>query len=323
MYGPRIAASRKACLAESVVDDTKGDFPADFSLPQVGRALFWYTIYKPPKRSIEMKGNTLRAFLLALACTASAAWAVIPNTRARSVHLHHYPTPPATAIRGTVTVTETQTNSYYCIINCDRAYCGIQDLHGKRMFIFSVWEPGDDHDFKASAASVPEELRVKMLFAAEGTHVSRFGGEGTGARSLTDIAWKVGEPVSARIEIEPDGTDHTAFSCFVKQGEGDWKLLAKFSTLGPAKPFLGCASFVEDFWRTPESARLSRRAVFSGFAYRAADGGGWVPANSVRFTGDDLKADNVDAGKVSEGAFYLQTGGDTKNKGIPIGTVAE
>ena len=168
-----------------------------------------------------------------------------------------------------------------------------------------------------------EELRVKMLFAAEGTHVSRFGGEGTGSRSLTDIAWKVGEPVSARIEIEPDGTDHTAFSCFVKQGEGDWKLLAKFSTLGPAKPFLGCASFVEDFWRTPESARLSRRAVFSDFAYRAADGGEWVPANSVRFTGDDLKADNVDAGKVSEGAFYLQTGGDTKNKGIPIGTVAE
>ena len=257
--------------------------------------------------------------LAAFVALLSAASAAVPQTRARSVHLHHFPVAPgATALQGTVQVEVSQTNSYFCIINCDRAYCGIQELKDRRIFIFSVWEPGDYNDSRARAAAIPLEMRVKTLFAAEGTEVSRFGGEGTGAKTITDIGWKVGESVSARIETEPDGDDRTAFSCFVKVGDGEWKLLAKLATLGVQKPLDGFASFVEDFWRTTESAQLVRKATFSGFASRSAGAKEWIPADAVKFTADNLKAHNIDAGKVSEGAFFLQTGGETRNTGIPL-----
>ena len=271
-----------------------------------------------------MRYKATYLFLAALAAMASAATAAIPSTRARSVHLHHFPVAPgATALKGTVTVTESQTNSYYCIINCDRAYCGIQDLHGRRIFIFSVWEPGDSRNLSALASAVPDDQRVKTLFAAKGTEVSRFGGEGTGAKTITDVGWKVGEPVSARVEIEPDGADRTAFSCFAKVGKGEWSLVARLSTPGPAKPLAGFASFVEDFWRTPESARLVRRAVFSGYESRSAGAEEWTPATAVKFTADNLKSDSIDAGKVTDGAFFLQTGGETRNLGIPLWGTAQ
>jgi len=275
-----------------------------------------------------MKGNCMgRASALAAfaAFLALGAYADVPDTRARSVHLYHgpYVGETVTALRGSVAVSEVQTNSYYAIINCERAYCGVQDLQGHRVFLFSVWEPGDPMDLKAKEAAVAAEDRAKVLYLAEGFESARFGHEGTGVKVMSDIGWKTGEVVSAWIELAPDGDSRTAFTCRIKgPGPGDWRKVATISTVGKVAS-LGCAvSFVEDFWRTPESARLVRRAVFSGFEEQTAQSGGWTPLPMVKFSADSLPVDSIDAGKVGPGAFFLQTGGDTKNVNIPLWGVA-
>ena len=243
--------------------------------------------------------------------------------QARSVHLTYGPlVPKATAAEGTVTVSETHPGSYFAILCCDRGYCGVQDLGpGGRVFIFSVWEPGNPLDLQARADAVAEEVRAKVVYCAPGTEATRFGGEGTGAKTLTPFDWKVGEPVSARLEVAPDG-NRTAFTCSVKKGrDGAWKKLATVSTLG-AKPELGrIYSFVEDFARNYESATQVRRAEFGGFRSREAGCADWLPATKAFFTGDSTPLTNVDAGKTADGGFFLQTGGDTRNTHAPLRTV--
>lgn len=245
--------------------------------------------------------------------------------QARSVHLSHQPlAPQATAVEGTVTVTETQPSSYFAIIGCDRGYCGVQDLGpAGHVFIFSVWEPGDPMDLKARADQVAEDVRARVVYCAPETEASRFGGEGTGAKTLTKFDWKVGEPVSARIEVAPDGK-RAAFTCHVKQGkDGAWKKIATISTLG-AKPELGRVySFVEDFARNYVSATQVRRAEFGGFRSRTSADSEWVKATQAVFSADPTPTDNIDAGKAESGGFFLQTGGDTRNTHVKLWDVVE
>lgn len=270
-----------------------------------------------------MKKATLAA---AAAIASLAACAGFPTDRARSVHLHYSPVVEnAVGLRGAVTVEKTQTNSYFAIVNCERAYCGVQDLGaGGRIFIFSVWDPGSNMDLGARADSVPEDCRTQVLFLSPGTIASRFGGEGTGAKTITDISWKEGERIMAQIEIEPSAQGRTAFTCSVRVGEnGGWWKLATISTPGEVKtigrPF---ASFIEDFWRRPPSASLVRRAVFSDFASRSAGSTKWIPVEKAVFAADNLQVFNIDAGRAGPGAFFLQTGGDTKNEHVRLmGTI--
>ena len=276
------------------------------------------------KEGSENMGKAAALAVFAAIFTMGAS-AVIPDTRARSVHLHHGPHAgeTVTALRGSVTVTEVQTNSYYSIINCERAYCGVQDLLGHRVFIFSVWEPGDPMDLNAKESAVAAEDRAKVVYLAEDFESARFGNEGTGVKVMSDIGWKTGEVVSAWIELAPDGDSRTAFTCRIKgPGQGDWRKVATISTVGKVGSLGSAVSFVEDFWRTPASARLVRRAVFGGFEEKTAQSSGWTPLPIVKFTADSLQVDNIDAGKVDPGTFFLQTGGDTKNEHIPLWGVA-
>ncbi len=245
--------------------------------------------------------------------------------QARSVHLNYRPlASAATCVEGTVTVVTTQPGTYFSIICCDRGYCGVQDLGpAGHVFIFSVWEPGDPMDLKARADKVSEDIRAHVVYCAPGTEASRFGGEGTGAKTLTKFDWKPGEPVSARIEVAPDG-ERVAFTCHVKKGpDGEWRKIATISTLG-AEPKLGrIYSFVEDFARNYTSATQIRRAEFSGLRTRTSAASDWVPATSALFTGDSTQTDNVDAGRTASGSFFLQTGGATRNAHVPLWQVVE
>lgn len=269
------------------------------------------------------KALALVAFAAFFVLGASAA---IPDTRARSVHLRHgpYAGETVTAIRGSVVVSEVQTNTYFAIINCERAYCGVQDLLGRRVFIFSVWEPGDQMNLKAKESDVAPEDRAKVLYLDKSFASSRFGHEGTGVKAMRETGWKTGEVVSAWIEMSPDGDSRTAFTCWLKgAGMDEWLKVATISTLAKVDSLGSAASFVEDFWRTPFSARLVRKAVFGGFEAKVAPSGEWKPLTMVRFTADSLPVDNIDAGKVGPGAFFLQTGGDTKNEHIPLWSAAQ
>lgn len=244
----------------------------------------------------------------------------LAKRQARSVHLQ-YPRVEggATAIRGTATVTETQTNSYYCILGWNTGYCGIQDKGAAgNILIFSVWEPSDPFDFKARPENVKDEIRAHVLYAAPKVDVARFGGEGTGARTMTWIDWKVGEPVTVQITCEPLGTDRMSYTCFWKEPKtGSFVKIATISTLKKAGPeqgrMNGMFSFVEDFWRNYHSSTIARRAEFSEIQYLPHGRTDWVTVNSARFTADPTPSNAIDAGRAANGAFFLQTGGATTN----------
>ena len=243
--------------------------------------------------------------------------------QARSVHLNYYvpgEEKPITSAMGTVTVTESQPWSYYSILAWQQGYCGIQDWGEEKVFIFSVWDPGNPMDFKAKPGDVPVDRQAKVLFHHDGVDISRFGGEGTGAKALTSIGWKEGDPVTAKIEVTKDGEDRIAFTCSIKVGDFDWTKLATISTLKNPQMEWGLGylySFVEDFGRNYESAKVARRAEFSNVCVNEKKGT-WTRLNNAMFTGDSTPSENVDAGAVREGAFFLKTGGATKNEHTPL-----
>ncbi len=271
----------------------------------------------------------LLAFFFAFVAFAAPTAEEVAKRQARSVHLIYDTNGNgATAAMGTVKVTETQTNSYYAVLGWDCGYCGIQDskAYGK-ILIFSVWDDTDPLDFKANAELTREEARAKLVFADEGVNVARFGGEGTGVRTITDIGWKLGEPVTIRIERVMDGTNHISYTCFFRKGEcKDWRKLAEISTLKNSKRGNGFGwlySFVEDFWRNGLSATLARRAEFSGVATREAGSEKWIPVKGARFSADYNASMAIDAGALGNGAYYLQTGGSTRNERTKLGELVK
>lgn len=253
------------------------------------------------------------------------AWANEPvmvdlaKRQARSVHLQYMTgVKDATSIRGTVTVRESQPNSYFCLFGWDCGYCGIQDKGQKgKVLIFSVWDPVDPFDFTAREENVKEEHRAKVLYANPAAEVARFSGEGSGARTMTPYEWKVGEPITIQVDAEADGTNHTAFTCSVYDpATKGWLKIATLSTLhiqGRASGFNGIYSFVEDFWRNYHSATLSRHAEYSQIAVRPNAAAEWRAVTRAMFSGDNTPSAAIDAGRTATGAFYLKTGGQTKN----------
>ena len=96
-------------------------------------------------------------------CAAACAMAGNHPTAARSVHMWH-PAPDAEWMYGEVTVEKSVPGSYFAAICFSCGYCGIQELYdGKKVAIFSVWDPGDPFDFKAKPDNVDEKVRTKNL----------------------------------------------------------------------------------------------------------------------------------------------------------------
>lgn len=229
----------------------------------------------------------------------------------RSVHLQ-YPGPEGVAFYNEVTVDQSAEGTYFMACGFDRGYFGIQELgDGKKVVLFSVWDPGSQNDPKSVAA----DRQVKVLGQGEGVRVKRFGGEGTGAQSFLDCDWKVGQPYGCFIKATPEG-DRTAYAAYFHAPDWkEWKHMATFSTLN-GKPMHGYYSFIEDFRRNRISAMKVRRARFGNGWVKKPDGQ-WVALTRARFTADSNPATNIDAG--AEGAwFFLATGGDTTNAHVKL-----
>jgi len=270
--------------------------------------------------------NIKRIALCAAVASAVAAIQAFPSgeeqskRQARSVHLHWAGLPTnAVEVVGSVKVTEEQTNSYFMVIGFDGGYMGIQNLHGRHIGIFSIWDPvGDAADFTAKEKDVKVDVRAQLKFAAENVDVARFGGEGTGIRTLFDCQWKVGDTIRFRITTEPDGANNTLYTGYIGNDSGEMKIAA-ISRLHHGVPSYvrHVYSFIEDFWRNGLSKTLVRRAEFTGFAGRAQGEKDFRRAVGATFTGDINTLMTIDAGPV-EGGGFLQTGGDTKNEHIPL-----
>ena len=231
----------------------------------------------------------------------------------RSVHLA-YAGPAASAFVTEVTVEQSAPGTYFCACGFNQGYFGIQELdRGRKVVIFSIWDPGKQDDPK----SVAEERRVKLVSRGEGVRVGRFGNEGTGGQSFLDLDWKVGETYQFLVTARLVG-DRTEFAGSIRTpGDKSWRPIATFSTLAGGKLLGGYYSFVEDFRRDKVSATKERRARYGDGWIRTVDGR-WVALTRARFTADDNPAKNIDAGSES-GRFFLATGGEVENKHVPLG----
>ena len=231
---------------------------------------------------------------------------------ARSVHLaYEIPAPAvgkAEADRFYIeaTVEQSTRGSYFMAAGFRSGYCGIQDLgNGKKIAIFSVWDPGVQNNPNA----VKAEERVKVLYQGEGVDVSRFGGEGTGGKSIFPFEWKIGEPVRFLITSKADDVSSTFAAYLYLTEKKEWKHLATFQTTASRANLKGLYSFVEDFRRDGKSADEVRRARYGNGWVRTLDGQ-WHALLKARFTGDATPTENNDAGVSPEGDFYLATGGN-------------
>lgn len=268
-----------------------------------------------------MKCFTL-AFAALAACTL--AFAQSPEEQAarqcRSVHLHYDGVPPATAAAVEATVTHSAPGTYFCLIGFNGGYCGIQELaNGSHVAIFSVWDPGDHFDFAAHPEETDEAVRTKVLYGGEGVAVSRFGGEGTGGKSMMPFPWEVGKPVRMAVTSAPYGDHRTAYTCWIWRPEQEaWFRMATFATLvgGDRGRITGVYSFIEDFRRNVESRDRVRSALFSRL-FASADGKAWIAARRARFTADANALMTIDAEPAGAG-FRLTTGGNTANDHVAL-----
>jgi hypothetical protein len=225
----------------------------------------------------------------------------------RSVHLQ-YPGPEAVAFYNEVTVAESAPGTYFCACGFSKGYFGIQELaNGKKLVIFSVWDPGRQDDPK----SVAEERRVKLLHQGKGVRIGRFGGEGTGGQSFYDFDWEIGQPCRFLIKATPEGKERTAYAAyFYVPRDKAWHHLATFSTITGGTLLKGYYSFVEDFKRDGVSLTKARKASYGNGWVRTLNAD-WAPLDRATFTADSNPAMNIDAG-LAAGRFFLATGGDTK-----------
>ena len=240
--------------------------------------------------------------------------------QARSVHLQYQGfAEPAQVFYVEATADRFWPGSYLCMLGFDGGYAGVQELvDGRRVAIFSVWEPSDPFDFKAHPDAVHEEKRTKVLYGGQGVEVGRFGGEGTGGKSMTLWPWELGKPVRIAVSCAPDGPYRTAYTCWLwDDAKDDWFRMATFSTLvgGSQATLREPYSFLEDFRRDVKSKDAVRAARFSRLW--AWDGQKWGESDQARFTADANTLTTIDAGPAADG-FWLATGGDTRNVTVPL-----
>lgn len=250
-----------------------------------------------------------------VASREAAADKSLEGIACRSVHLQ-YPAEPAVAFYNEVTVEQSAPGTYFCVCGFHKGYYGIQELaDGKRLLIFSVWDPGDQNN----PEEVDAEQRVKLLHRDDAVRVGRFGNEGTGGQSFYDFDWEIGKTYRFVVTARANGK-RTEFGAYFLDPDGsEWKHLVTFSTLDEAGSLRGLYSFVEDFRRNRVSATQERRATYGPGWVLSAEGE-WVPLVKAQFTADSNPVVNIDAGE-KEGRFFLATGGETANDHTMLGDV--
>lgn len=234
---------------------------------------------------------------------------------ARSVHLF-YSVPEATLFYNEVAVEKSQKGSYFMVCGFSHGYFGIQERTHDKVVIFSVWDPGMRDDPEA----VQQEQRVRVLYKDENVHIGRFGGEGTGGQSFLEYNWSTSETYKFLISAAISGnrTEYAAY--FYMNEQQRWRHLVTFSTITDGDLLQGCYSFIEDFRRDVKSVQEMRKARFENGWVKTAKGQ-WISLTRAKFTGDSTPLMNINAG-ISDGGFFLQTGGQTQNH-IPLESMME
>ncbi len=150
-----------------------------------------------------------------------------------------------------VSVETSAPGTYFCVGGFNHGYLGIQEQgRGKKVVIFSVWDPGKQDDPKTVAA----DRQVKLLDKDPETRTGRFGNEGTGGQSFLDLDWVPGSTYRFLVTARPD-LERTAYSAYLAvPGAEQWRLIASFSTITDGDSLKGYYAFIEDFKRDRDSA---------------------------------------------------------------------
>ena len=259
----------------------------------------------------------LLATIAALVATNVKADEKLKGIACRSVHLA-YPAPVAVSFYNEVIIEKSAPGTYFMVCGWGKGYFGIQELgNGKKLVLFSVWDPGNQDDPK----TVKEELQVKTLHKGEGVRVGRFGGEGTGGQSFFDYDWKIGETYRFLVTAKAVEKRSEYSGYFYIPEKKEWHHLVTFSTPTGGDLLKGDYSFVEDFKRDKVSTTHTRRARFGNGWIETAEGQ-WQPITRAKFTADANPVTNINAGPDKD-CFFLSTGGDIKNDAIPLGSFME
>ena len=268
----------------------------------------------------DMSDRTWRicvAVLLGCAALLARGDQKLEHKACRSVHLG-FSAPEGTAFYNEMTIAKSSPGTYFMAAGFSKGYFGLQELgNGKKVALFSVWDPGKQNDRNA----VDQDNRVKIRYQDKDVRLGRFGGEGTGGQCFLDYDWKIGQTYRFLVTAKVEDNRRTAFAgYFYLPEQKAWKHLVTFSTITGGKPLSGYYSFVEDFRRNGVSATQVRRAAYGPAWVKSTKDGKWTPASKARFTGDSNPVMNINAGKVADhpGQFFLVTGGDTTNTDTPL-----
>lgn len=255
------------------------------------------------------RNSALILSVLTFALSTARADEKLKGIACRSVHLG-YPASEGTAFYNEIKVEKSADGTYFMVCGWSKGYYGIQELaNGKKLLIFSVWDPGNQNDPK----SVKDDQRVKLLHQDKDVRVGRFGNEGTGGQSFFDYDWKVGETYRFMVSASPEGESRTAYTgWFFHPEKKEWKKLIKFSTITKGTLLTGYYSFIEDFRRNKISATKEREAIF-GNGWVFTKDKKWMALEKARFTADANPVLNINA-KVVGDRFYLGTGGTIEDK---------
>jgi len=90
----------------------------------------------------------------------------------------------------------------------------------KRSSSFPCGNPGNPQDLGAKQDKVPEQQRVEVLHTDADVKVERFGGEGTGGKSMWPFDWKTGESYRFCVRSQVEGSK-SAFRRLLLAGRGE------------------------------------------------------------------------------------------------------
>lgn len=226
-------------------------------------------------------------------------------------------------------------NTYVMSLGVLSGYMGMQvikdegDADFRHRVLFSMWDKGNtEHD-----PNLPDYLRSGALDYADGIEIKRFGGEGTGTRSMIyDSHWQCGNWIQfittcrpERLNISVKGSagqdsvieyTNTLVSAWYKEAnEQQWHYLSTLREASRNHYMAGWYSFLENF--TDDGGEFHRRAYYrNGYLHSLTDNK-WYHRNKVGFghTQGSDKHPRYDYGHGATaeypGAFYLEHGGYT------------
>jgi len=247
---------------------------------------------------------------------APAASPELKGIACRSVHLSYADVPDSVVFYTEVKPVQSADGTYFCVCGFSRGYYGIQELaDGKKVILFSVWDPGDQND----PNSVDENQRVEHLYNHPEVRVKRFGNEGTGGQSFLDFDWKAEQTYRFAVAArrKENRTEYASF--FFHPSDNAWRHLVTFSTLTEDTRLKGYYAFIEDFRRNRLSAKKTRRALFPN-AWVMLPDRKWKAIEAARFTADGNPVLNIDSG-LENNQFWIATGGDLINENNKLNEV--